>query len=768
MSKRGVHPAAACAAVLSALVLVLALPVVLAPPPAAAVTSHEWTGANSTAWSDPGNWSTSEVPEPLDAVTIKPGARNTVDGVPAISLTALTVQPGTTVRGDGPISAASVTLNGGQIEISINADVLLTVQQTDPELPIVFSGAETTLTSSTLTNSFGGSRIELFFDADVVNTGIWRLLPGILSQETTIAVNRCCTGSPSTFDNGGTVDQIGDASTLRVLNGIFIGRPSSKVKAPIDLVGGEPRFGGRTQVFGPTGALRLSDGALLKQLFTAAPTIELRDGGAFSQASGAAIAAPVTFTKAGTGNADYDWYSGDIRAAVTIGENVTLRVRNTETRDFRPDAATDTLTIRGRIVFHASANIRLGGQIVNTGTISVETRRAAFFSGLTCCTDPARVLNSGLMSATASGSSLTVSQAAMWAVGPDSKLRGTILLDGGVNRMGNGATITGETTRVSQINGGRLNGVGDLTVELGARLSVRGNSTITGASDFTVTGRGRMVWNSGYMVGRMTIDRQATLELSDLASEVDPFRQVTTAVGDSVIVNNGNVVQRADLRLAGSNSDAVVTNAGTWTLERGGVLRWGASVLRNTGTLTVDGATASTVTRWNADRVFTSGRIDVDKGDLFIEPTRIFRQTDGTTKVAKDSVLFVDDDYLLDGGRLTGNGVVETLRLVNDGEVEPSPGKARLRLLGDYRQTVRGILSIELGPTSSSSLSVSKNAFLAGTVRVTTTGRLPVVGTGSEVLAARDRIGSFDDLTGRNAARLRFANTRDSVIVVAR
>jgi hypothetical protein len=166
--------------------------------------------------------------------------------------------------------------------------------------------------------------------------------------------------------------------------------------------------------------------------------------------------------------------------------------------------------------------------------------------------------------------------------------------------------------------------------------------------------------------------------------------------------------------------------------------------------------------------VFTSGRLDVDKGDLFIEPTRFFRQTGGTTTVAKDSVLFVDDDYELDGGRLAGNGVVETSRLVNDGEVEPSPGKARLRLLGDYRQTARGVLSIELGPTSSSWLSVSKNAYLAGTVRVTTTGSLPVIGTGSEVLAARDRIGGFDDLTGPDAARLRFANTRDSVLVVAR
>jgi hypothetical protein len=764
MSKRWVHQLAACAAVLSALVL----PVVASPPPASAFTTHEWTGANSTAWGDPGNWSSNEVPEDFDAVVIKPGARNTVDGAPAITLAALTVQPGTTLRGAGPITAATVDLLGGYIEVSINADLLLTVQQSDSERPIVLSGNETTLTSGLEAVSTGGSTIELLFDADVVNKGVWTVGPGIFSQQTIIDVNRCCGVGTGRFDNQGTVNQIGDASTLRVENGAFIGRPNSKVMAPIEIVGGEPRFGGVTKVIGPTGAVRLSGGALLKQLLTAAPTIELRNGGAFSQASGSAIDAPVTFTKTGNGNANYDWYSGDIRGAVTIGENVTLWVRNADTRDFRPPVPTDTLTNRGRIVFAGSADIRLGGPIVSTGTISVDARRAASFTGLNCCTDPARIVNSGLMSAVASGASLTVSQAALWSVGPDSKLRGTILLDGGVNRMGNGATITGETTRVSQINGGRLNGVGDLTIDLGARLSVLGNSTISGADDFTVTGRGRMVWNSGYMVGKMTIGRQATLELSNLASEIDPFRQVTTDVGDSVITNNGTVVQRADLRLAGSTSDAVVVNAGTWNLERGGVLRWGASLLRNTGTLTVDGATASTVTRWNADRVFTSGRIDVDKGDLFIEPTRVFRQTDGTTKVAKDSVLFVDDDYLLDGGRLTGNGVVETSRLVNDGEVEPSPGKARLTLLGDYRQTVRGVMSIELGPTSSSWMSVSKNAYLAGTVRVTTTGPLPVIGTGSEVLAARDRIGSFDDLVGRNAARLRFANTRDSVLIVAR
>ncbi len=75
---------------------------------------------------------------------------------------------------------------------------------------------------------------------------------------------------------------------------------------------------------------------------------------------------------------------------------------------------------------------------------------------------------------------------------------------------------------------------------------------------------------------------------------------------------------------------------------------------------------------------------------------------------------------------------------------------------------------MELGPTSASWLSVSGNAYLAGTVRVTTTGSLPVRGTGSVILEARDRIGIFDELVGPNAARLRFAPTNDSVILVTR
>lgn len=106
--------------------------------------------------------------------------------------------------------------------------------------------------------------------------------------------------------------------------------------------------------------------------------------------------------------------------------------------------------------------------------------------------------------------------------------------------------------------------------------------------------------------------------------------------------------------------------------------------------------------------------------------------------------------------------------LVNSGEVEPSPGKARLSLLGDYRQTDRGTLSVELGPESASWLSIRGNAFLAGTVRVATTGNLPISGTGSNILVARDRVGTFDSLVGPNAARLRFAPTNDSVLLVAR
>src|SRR5579859_7906979 len=71
-----------------------------------AQTSYTWTGASSTSWNTPGNWSPSGVPGSLDNVTIVTGS-NTCKLVSGISINNLTLTSGTL-----DLNGGTLTVNG--------------------------------------------------------------------------------------------------------------------------------------------------------------------------------------------------------------------------------------------------------------------------------------------------------------------------------------------------------------------------------------------------------------------------------------------------------------------------------------------------------------------------------------------------------------------------------------------------------------------------------------------------------------------------------
>ena len=760
------------AAIAGLLVLVPAAPTVRAAGPQA----HNWTGTQSSNWGDGKNWDDQKTPQSGDIVSITSGSNMPTLNVPDITLLEFTLggdvvvgSPGADPQGS--ITASKVTLNGGTSYVPITNSPLpltpdgMTLMQTDSEVPISLYGD---LVGNGVTTMFGGTTLKTYFDSDVINNGTWRVVQGlepIVSNISTIAINRCCIPGSGMFDNHGTIDQIGDPATLRIENGVYVGRSGSEIKAKVELSGGEPRFGGTSKVTGSQARLSISDGAVLKQLLTATPTIQLRNGATFRQASEAVVNAPVTFTRAGTGTATYDWYSGDITEGITIDTDVQMHVRTDAARRYQPPTTTTDLKNKGKIVIHGKPDITLFGRIVNTGTITVASNKAPLLTGYSCCTAPIRIINSGTIDASATGASFTVSSAALWSVGPDSKLKGTVILDGGRNRLGNGLTLVGSATRVSQVNGGTLYGDGNLEIGDGSQLIVRGTSYIRGTPDFTIDGKGTFVWNSGYLLGHMTIGKNATMLVVDAAGEVSPFREVTTEESDTLLVNEGTVVQKANINLHGWSDDAIVRNAGTWKLTKGGVLDSGACILRNTGTLIVDGKNRTM--RWNADFVVTSGDIDIKAGDLFVEAQNRFLQTDGTVRLRNEGTLYSSKPYEINDGIFTGRGGVEA-DIVNGGEVRPGPGKVTLKILGDYRQRDSGRLTIELNGSSSSHLQVTGLATLGGMVRIITGGSLPIKGTGEEFLTAGSRIGTFDSLSSADADKLRLAYLAAGVLVLRR
>ncbi len=141
-----------------------------------------------------------------------------------------------------------------------------------------------------------------------------------------------------------------------------------------------------------------------------------------------------------------------------------------------------------------------------------------------------------------------------------------------------------------------------------------------------------------------------------------------------------------------------------------------------------------------------------------LEPTSGYLQTGGVTTI--DGELFVNR-ITLQGGVLSGSGTVPTILLTNGGTLGPGDaGSGSLTILGNYTQTSRGVLAINLdSPTAYDSLVVGGTTTLGGTLAISRDpGFAPVPGTSLRILTfGRLTAGShFDHHTGLGLSPYQF------------
>jgi hypothetical protein len=270
-------------------------------------------------------------------------------------------------------------------------------------------------------------------------------------------------------------------------------------------------------------------------------------------------------------------------------------------------------------------------------------------------------------------------------IGAGSLLESDFNFEGGVINLATGATLTvsgtiqGTTaTTVTTSNAGgtvNLNSANVLDVKIqntspapGGVVNVSGNTTITGGA---ITG-----------MALININPSAHLDLENLS---------TFGINVSSVVNNGT--------LSGGNTIVTAATLNNGTIS--GSLSFSGNVINSVSGLILAG-NGQTVNFTNLSN--QGGTIVVQQGgfagvymQLVPVDTSQFTQSSGNTNV--DGTLYASNPIVLEGGTLSGTGLIWGSSIQNDGAtLNPGDGGVgSLHLEDDYAQGAGGTLSINIG-----------------------------------------------------------------------
>jgi hypothetical protein len=245
-------------AALAAVVTLAGLAVVAASTPAHAATIYTWTGDVSPQWGDPLNWSPPAVPQNGDGVSLSPrppGDYSTIENVPDVTLSQLTVSGEVAFSGTGHVIVGNLQWTGG----AINVDLTVSAPPLDP-LPSMVSPQQTPLTFGA-----GGDQL-LTFMSDVhmplglgagdepwltlrfdSNLRIGSTATFHLDTGASILGSRCCTGPTSTVIVDGRLRLAGSSgftAHLRQLGLDLAGEVEVPSGDTLEVIGGPVRVGG--------------------------------------------------------------------------------------------------------------------------------------------------------------------------------------------------------------------------------------------------------------------------------------------------------------------------------------------------------------------------------------------------------------------------------------------------------------------------------------------------------------------------------------------
>lgn len=271
--------------------------------------------------------------------------------------------------------------------------------------------------------------------------------------------------------------------------------------------------------------------------------------------------------------------------------------------------------------------------------------------------------------------------------------------------------------------------------------TLRGVATVGGSvpGPLSIETNAVVTWTSGTVTGDFLIQPGGTLRMSE----------GTLALIGGSLTNLGRVLMEAGTLRA---LDAVhAWNFGLWSFSGSSDLdsRNGTAELINRGILEKTGADASTATcSW---QLLNEAQLTVRGGTLSL--INRVRQASGTLELPSGTLRLGQGLELL-GGRLEGVTTIQGT-VINSALIAPggTNSMGTLSITGDYLQTVRGTLGIDVtaaspnGTARSDQLAVSGRVSLGGVLEVRAVGLDPSVsGASFRFLSAGTREGTFSEL----------------------
>ncbi|HEX7830704.1 MAG TPA: DUF11 domain-containing protein, partial [Thermoanaerobaculia bacterium] len=210
------------------------------------------------------------------------------------------------------------------------------------------------------------------------------------------------------------------------------------------------------------------------------------------------------------------------------------------------------------------------------------------------------------------------------------------------------------------------------------------------------------------------------------------------------ITNNGTITYTTASNPLALTNNASIQNAGTFSVQTDTAINAGigANTIINSGTfkkITATGNTLISAATTNTNIAnFSTGMTTFNGG---------YTQNAGTTTIASGATLASPLTINLNGGTLTGTGIVAA-DLNNDGTVAPGMSPGLLQINGDYAQSASGILNIEIAGVNPGvtydQLGVSGTATLNGTLNASYIGGfVPTDGNTFDVLTFASSTGTF-------------------------
>jgi hypothetical protein len=419
----------------------------------------------------------------------------------------------------------------------------------------------------------------------------------------------------------------------------------------------------------------------------------------------------------------FDWNGGQLDTPTTLETTATGTVdgsnqrRNALTQHFEVDGQ---LTLSGatgagtlQILHGETLHIAPGGSLGSTGTNEID--------GSACCTDPAKVINDGVVSLAPGTLTISIAEFDQLA---------TIASSAGAELVTSGAPITTGAA-------GNYTGQGRWTIENHAAAVFSGSQTLgagfhlefgglasTSTSDLggtvTLAGTGTFDWTGGVIEAQLTIGHG-----------------VAVHVAGAHAGGAARVLQGRDFSLGGAGVPVTQTNHGTITVSAGATISTSTQadlINASDGVLTLAPGTsiAGESCCASPDRIVNAGtvRVSAVTGTAAVPITFESYQSTGTTSIASGHALQLPGGATgkLIGGTITGGGQLYVATPVSVGGTVSLASNTMLQL--DTHGTVQG--NATLGGAGAMSWT---GGTLIGHLNISAGGGIAIAGAAAKTVA---------------------------------